>query len=141
MPSSSGITVVVRSSTAGMSDASIVSPSPTPTINGDDTLTPTSTSGSSSEHTTSEYAPSSSRTAARTASASDAARAQLLLDEVRHALGVGLGHERVPLLLERARSAWKFSMMPLWITATRPAQSRCGWALRSVGAPCVAHRV
>ena len=51
-----------------MSDASIVSPSPTPTISGDDTLTPTRTPGSSSEHTTREYAPSSSRTAARTAS-------------------------------------------------------------------------
>ena len=32
-------------------------------------------------------------------------------------------------------------MMPLWMTAMRSAQSRCGWALRSVGAPCVAHRV
>ena len=32
-------------------------------------------------------------------------------------------------------------MMPLWITATRPVQSRCGCALRSVGAPWVAQRV
>ena len=32
-------------------------------------------------------------------------------------------------------------MMPLWITAILPLQSRCGWALRSVGAPWVAQRV
>ena len=32
-------------------------------------------------------------------------------------------------------------MIPLWITATVPSAERCGWALRSVGPPCVAHRV
>ncbi len=32
-------------------------------------------------------------------------------------------------------------MIPLWITATPPPQSTCGWAFRSVGAPCVAQRV
>src|SRR4029453_2753552 len=32
-------------------------------------------------------------------------------------------------------------MIPLWITAPRPPQSRWGWALRSVGCPWVAHRV
>ncbi len=40
-----------------------------------------------------------------------------------------------------ALSELKFSMMPLWITATLPVQSRCGWALRSFGAPWVAQRV
>ncbi len=39
------------------------------------------------------------------------------------------------------RSDGKFSMMPLWTTATLPAASRCGWALRSVGLPWVAQRV
>ncbi len=141
MPSSSGITVVVRSSTAGMSEASIVSPSPTPTISGDDTFTPTSTSGSSREQTTSEYAPSSSRTAPRTASGSD--RPSRSISSMRWAThSVSVSETRVwPSFSRRARSAWKFSMMPLWITATRPAQSRCGWALRSVGAPWVAQRV
>jgi hypothetical protein len=38
-------------------------------------------------------------------------------------------------------SACQFSMMPLWTTATRPLQSVWGWALRSLGAPCVAQRV
>ena len=32
-------------------------------------------------------------------------------------------------------------MMPLWMTATRPSAERCGWALRSVGPPWVAHLV
>ena len=40
-----------------------------------------------------------------------------------------------------ALSAAKFSMIPLWMTAIRSSQSVCGWALRSVGAPWVAHRV
>ncbi len=44
-------------------------------------------------------------------------------------------------LLETARSSWKFSTMPLWITATVPVQSTCGCALASVGAPWVAQRV
>ena len=39
------------------------------------------------------------------------------------------------------RSDAKFSMMPLWMTATVPVQSTCGWALRSLGAPWVAQRV
>ena len=40
-----------------------------------------------------------------------------------------------------SRRAAKFSMMPLCTTATAPVQSVCGWALRSVGGPWVAHRV
>lgn len=46
-----------------------------------------------------------------------------------------------PSLSSSVLSAAKFSMIPLWMTAIRPSQSACGWALRSVGAPCVAHRV
>ena len=44
----------------------------------------------------------------------------------------------------RARpcSAWKFSMMPLWISASLPSSPpRWGWALASVGPPWVAQRV
>ena len=51
-PSSTGITVVVRSSTAGMSDARSVSPSPRPTMSGEETRTPTMRPGSSDETTT-----------------------------------------------------------------------------------------
>ena len=46
-----------------------------------------------------------------------------------------------PAASSSARSRAKFSMIPLWITATLPLVDRCGWALRSVGPPWVAHRV
>ena len=46
-----------------------------------------------------------------------------------------------PACSSSVRSSAKFSMIPLWMTATRPAASRCGWALRSVGRPWVAQRV
>ena len=40
-----------------------------------------------------------------------------------------------------ARSTAWFSMIPLWMRATRPVQSVWGWAFSSVGLPCVAQRV
>ncbi len=46
-----------------------------------------------------------------------------------------------PASSSSARSLAKFSMMPLWMTATRPSAAWCGWALRSVGPPWVAQRV
>ena len=37
---------------------------------------------------------------------------------------------------------WKFSMIPLWMSASLPSDPpRCGWALLSVGPPWVAQRV
>ena len=47
--------------------------------------------------------------------------------------------KRWPLAASSSRSARKFSMMPLWTTARRSLA--CGWALFSVGLPCVAQRV
>ncbi len=44
-----------------------------------------------------------------------------------------------PRLPVRSRRSRKFSMMPLWTTATGPAL--CGWALVTVAAPWVAQRV
>ena len=55
-------------------------------------------------------------------------------------VSVSLG-KRCPLACRVARSAAWFSMIPLWMTAILPAQSTCGWALASVGAPWVAQRV
>ena len=56
--------------------------------------------------------------------------------------GVGLAAELDALGFEfGAQLAVKFSMMPLCTTAIRPVASVCGWALRSLGAPWVAHRV
>ena len=142
-PSSTGITVVVRSRSAGMSEASSVSPSPRPTTSGEDTFTPTSVPGSSTAQTTREYAPSNSATAARTATASEASGRSRSFSSTRCAThSVSVSEASVcPAFSSRARNAWKFSMIPLWITATRPSQSRWGCALRSVGAPCVAQRV
>jgi hypothetical protein len=54
-------------------------------------------------------------------------------------LGIGLAFERRPLACISSRSALKFSMMPLWTTAT--PSTMCGWALPTVGAPWVAQRV
>ena len=45
----------------------------------------------------------------------------------------------IPRAITSSRSARKFSMMPLWTTATGPR--RWGWALASVAAPWVAQRV
>lgn len=46
-----------------------------------------------------------------------------------------------PFATRAAASSRWFSMIPLCTMATFPVQSTCGWALRSVGAPCVAQRV
>ena len=106
-----------------MSDASNVSPSPMPTTSGDETLTPTMRSGSSDDTTTSAYAPCSSRTVARTASASPASsRACSSIRCAMHSVSVS-DTSACPSFSKRARSVWKFSMMPLWITAIRPRQS------------------
>jgi hypothetical protein len=46
-----------------------------------------------------------------------------------------------PAASHSARSAAKFSMIPLCTTATAPSAETCGCALRSVGPPWVAQRV
>jgi hypothetical protein len=51
-PSVRGTTTGVRASTAGMSDATIVSPLPSPTTSGEATFTPTISPGWSAEATT-----------------------------------------------------------------------------------------
>ena len=91
-------------------------------------------------------APSSRRQTARIASASRPGPSGALGvgggQQVRDDLGVGLGGELdAGAPRSSARSAAKFSMIPLWITATEPSADRCGWALRSVGPPWVAQRV
>ena len=122
-----------------MSEASNVSPSPTPTTSGDDTFAPTITPESSADIATIAYAPRSSRTVARTASGRPSRRRSSSRCAM-HSVSVSDANV-CPSFSSRARSGRKFSMIPLWITATRPVQSTCGCALRSVGAPWVAHRV
>ena len=65
---------------------------------------------------------------------------EFVLDDEGRDLGIGLGRKRIALGGELlAQSARKFSMIPLWTTASRG--EACGWALFSVGLPCVAQRV
>ena len=47
--------------------------------------------------------------------------------------------KRRPSASSSSLSSWKFSMMPLCTIATRSVAM--GWALRSLGLPCVAQRV
>jgi hypothetical protein len=68
-------------------------------------------------------------------------RRELGGDQVGGALGVGLAGELDAARLQLGPQPAKFSRIPLWITATRPSAERCGCALRSFGAPWVAHRV
>ncbi len=130
--SSIGRTVRVFWSTAGMSDARTFSPSPSPTISGEETRTPTMTSGSSSARTTSAYAPSSSRTVARTRSASEPS-----CSSIRWATtSVSVSESRTwPRFSSPERRSVKFSMIPLWITAMRRLavqvrDARCGRSAR-----------
>src|SRR5690606_39721862 len=48
---------------------------------------------------------------------------------------------RTPSASSSPRSCPKFSMMPLWMSATRPSAETWGCALRSEGTPWVAQRV
>ena len=93
------------------------------------------------------YAPTTRRSAARVASkrpllsaAVLVERLDLAVDEVGDDLGVRVGEELDALCLEGSwrRATW-FSMIPLWTTATGPAE--WGWALASLGRPWVAQRV
>ncbi len=126
---------------AATSEARKASPSPTPTTSGEFRRAPTTTSGASANTATSVNAPSRRRQTCRIASAGSA------LWEYASAsrwatTSVSVSERRSwPRPPSSARRAAKFSMIPLWTTATRPALSRCGWALVSVGPPWVAHRV
>lgn len=126
---------------AETSEARKASPSPTPTTSGEFRRAPTTTSGASACTATSVNAPSRRRHTNRIASArsshaenSSASRCATTSVSVSEA-------SSCPRSANSARSSAKFSMMPLCTTATRPALSRCGWALASVGPPCVAQRV
>ena len=64
------------------------------------------------------------------------------LDQVGDHLGVGgRGHGVARARSARSRSTAWFSMIPLWMMASRPVQSRWGWAFSGVGCPWVAQRV
>ncbi len=127
---------------AATSLATNISPSPTPITSGELRRAATSSPGTSACTATRVNAPSSRRqTAAIAAGRSPLPRSYSAASRcATTSVSVSLASS-IPARSSSARSGAKFSMMPLWMTATRPRVSRCGWALRSVGPPWVAHRV
>ncbi len=112
-----------------------------PMMSGDTRRPATIVPGSAAEMTARAKAPRTSRRVARTASASDTPpESSRSTRWAMTSVSVSVTNE-----CPSSRSSWassrQFSMMPLWTTARSPLQSRMGWALASVGWPCVAHRV
>ena len=128
---------------AATSEPRKFSPSPRPTTSGLLRRAPTTTPGLSACTARRVNAPSSRLHDVPHRLGQVAGRGVLTADELGGHLGVGLARER-----RRRRPggsflrAWKFSMMPLWMRASRPSSPpRCGWAFWSVGPPWVAQRV
>ena len=137
----SSIASRVNSMNAATSEPRKFSPSPRPTTSGELRRAPTTTSGWAASQITSVNAPSSCRHTARTASGRSSVCSS---SSCSRCATVSVSVSEIsswPVASSLARRAAKFSMMPLWTTAMRPVWSRCGCALRSLGAPCVAQRV
>ena len=120
-----------------------ISPSPTPTTSGELRRAATTVSGcSASTQDEGERAGAGggTRRAARRRASRPRCRGAGPTRCATVSVSVSLANS-TPSLSSSARRAAKFSMMPLWTTATRPRASVCGWALTSVGAPWVAQRV
>ncbi len=122
-------------SRAGMSEASNATPSRRPRTSGVARRAATIVSGSSACTTAMEKAPRTAPSAARVASAS--ASPSAMWSSMRWATtSVSVAERMVwpPATSSARRAAW-FSMIPLWMTARRPVQSRWGWALSDGGVP------
>ena len=124
-----------------MSDATRPSSPVTPTIRGLTRRAATISSGSSACTTARANEPSTSPSTARVASARP--RPAAMRASIRWTrTSVSVSETKAcPAATSSARSGAWFSMIPLWIRAIRPEQSRWGWALLSSGRPWVAHRV
>ena len=142
----------VNAMNAATSLARKFSPSPRPTTSGELRRAPTTASGSLVSTATSVNAPSSRWQTARMAVASAPPRGAPLPfapgpEDISSSSRCATSSVSVwevsswPPVSSSARSAAKFSMMPLCTTARRPAQSVCGCAFGSVGGPWVAQRV
>ena len=131
----------VNSMNAETSEARKFSPSPIPTTSGELRRAATRRPGSSALTATSVNAPDSRWQAARMASARSPVSASV---DSRRCATTSVSVSEVmttPRSASSLVSSAKFSMIPLWMTATRPPLETCGWALMSVGPPWVAHRV
>ena len=127
---------------AATSDPRKFSPSPRPTTSGLLRRAPTTTPGWSACTASSVKAPSRPLTTWRIASVRSPAVSYARASSWA-TTSVSVSDRNVtPSACRPDLSAWKFSMMPLWISASLPSSPpRWGWALASVGPPWVAQRV
>ena len=131
----------VYSTKAATSDPRKFSPSPSPITSGELRRAPTTTPGSSRCTASSVNAPSRRVTVERNASRrSPVRRYSRPSSTAATSVSVSLSNAK-PSASSSSFSSAKFSMMPLWMRASRPSSPRCGWAFRSVGPPWVAQRV
>ena len=131
----------VNSMKAETSEARKFSPSPIPTTSGEFRRAATRRPGSSALTATRVNAPDSRLQAARMASARSPVSASVTSSRCATTSVSVSEAMTTPRSASSAVSSAKFSMIPLWITAMRPPEDTCGWALTSVGPPWVAHRV
>ena len=124
-----------------MSEASSAMPSWSPRTSGVLRRAATMVSGSSAEITAMEYAPRTG--AAWRGWRRPGSRPPAISCSTRWAItSVSVAEAMVcPAASSSARSSAWFSMIPLWMRASRPVQSMWGWAFSSVGLPWVAQRV
>ena len=129
----------VSGASASASEPTNISPSPKPTASGAPCRAAISMRGWPAKTAASAKAPCTRFSAAAKASggAMPCARCQSTR-RTKVSVSVSVSNS-APSASSSARSSAWFSMMPLCTTLTRPVL--CGWALRSVGAPCVAQRV
>ncbi len=140
-PFSRKTTSRVKLSSAAGSEARNCSPSPSPSTSGGPwRATTISGSGDSTETAAKANIPSSSASDCRTAERRSPPSRCELIRLATTSVSVSEANSQ-PSAASRCLSGRKFSMMPLWISATRPRASSIGWALRSDGGPWVAQRV
>ena len=138
-PSSRNTACCVCRTIAAMSDATKFSLLPRPRTTGLPLRATTMHPGCVRSMTAIPYVPSTTASALRTASGRSsvpavATRWAITSESVSDA-------NFAPCSSRRSRIDVAFSMIPLCTTAIRPEPSVCGWALTSLGSPCVAHRV
>ena len=131
----------VCSTNAATSEPRKFSPSPRPMTRGELRRAPTTRPGWSSCIARRVNAPSRRETVARNAVMRSPLR-RYSRPRSMAATSVSVSLRKVnPSASSSSLSSEKFSMMPLWITASLSSSARCGCALPSVGPPWVAQRV
>ena len=132
----------VCSTNAATSDARKFSPSPRPITSGELRRAPTTRPGCSSCIASRVKAPSRRPTVDRNAATRSPPFSRYSRPRSTAATSVSVSLRNVcPSASSSFLSSEKFSMIPLWMTASSSWSARCGWAFASVGPPWVAHRV